>query len=93
MHVLIHVYADNQAAIYRLSSLSDKPGQQWVIRCQKAAKAIQNKKAKISLRWVPGYTDLEGNERADQLAKQATKQLPKTEETSLAFLGTKIRRL
>ncbi|KAL6151900.1 hypothetical protein ACJQWK_10153 [Exserohilum turcicum] len=45
----IHVYADNQAATYRLSSLSDSPGQQWLIRCLKAAKTIQSKKASIHL--------------------------------------------
>ncbi|KAH7559020.1 hypothetical protein BM1_03957 [Bipolaris maydis] len=89
----IHVYADNQAAIYRLQSLSDKPGQQWVIRCQKAAKAILNRKAKIFLKWAPGHTDIEGNERADALAKEATKQTPKKSQTSLAFLGTKIKLL
>ncbi|KAH7556799.1 hypothetical protein BM1_06233 [Bipolaris maydis] len=89
----IHVYADNQAAIYRLQSLSDKPGQQWVIRCQKAAKAIRNRKAKIFLKWAPGHTDIEGNEKADSLAKEATKQTPKKSQTSLAFLGTKIKLL
>jgi hypothetical protein len=36
----IHIYADNQAAIYRLQSLSDNPGQQWLLRCIKAAKRI-----------------------------------------------------
>lgn len=64
-----------------------------MIRCQKAAKAILNRKAKIFLKWAPGHTDIEGNEKADSLAKEATKQTPKKSQTSLAFLGTKIKLL
>jgi len=87
----IHIYADNQAAIYRLQSLSDSPGQQWLLRCIKAAKRIQHKGATIHLRWAPGHTDVEGNERADYLAKEAAKEEPSTTTISLAFIGTQIR--
>ncbi|KAH8621200.1 hypothetical protein IG631_24143 [Alternaria alternata] len=45
----INVFADNQAAVYRLRNLSDNPGQQWLIRCLKAAESIQAKKALICL--------------------------------------------
>jgi ribonuclease HI len=89
----IHVYADNQAAIYRLSSLADSPGQQWLLRCLKAAKTIQSKKAGIHLQWAPGHVSVQGNERADALAKEAAKEEPYSTATSLAFLGTEIRSL
>ena len=45
------------------------------------------------MKWAPGHTDIKGNEKADFLAKEATKQAPKKAQTSLAFLGTKIKLL
>lgn len=90
----INIFADNQAAIYRLQSLSNKPGQYWLLRCLKAAKSIRTKKATVHLRWAPGHTNVKGNERADALAKEAAKdgQLI-SETTSHAYLGTEIKRI
>jgi ribonuclease HI len=67
----IRIHADNQAAIHRLKGPSDNPGQAWQLRCFKAARRIMSKNATVSLHWVPGHEDIEGNERADQLAKAA----------------------
>lgn len=57
----------------------------------KAAKRIQHKGATIHLLWAPGHTDVQGNERADYLAKEAAKEEPSTTTVSLAFIGTQIR--
>ncbi|KAF7564239.1 uncharacterized protein PtrM4_153550 [Pyrenophora tritici-repentis] len=90
----IYVYADNQAAIHRLNNLSDNPGQQWLLRCIRAAKRITTKKASIHLQWAPGHNDVKGNEKADTLAKEAAKERPTTSTTaSLAYLGTEINKI
>ena len=90
----IYVYADNQAAIYRLNNLSDNPGQQWLLRCIRAAKRITTKKASIHLQWAPGHNDVKGNEKADTLAKEAAKERPTTSTiASLAYLGTEINKI
>ena len=49
------------------------------------------KGATITLNWVPGHTDVEGNEQADRLAKLATAQQPESDCTSLAMLGLWIK--
>ncbi|KAF7572893.1 hypothetical protein PtrM4_077980 [Pyrenophora tritici-repentis] len=87
------IYADNQAAIYRLKNLSDNPGQQWQLRCLKAAKTIRQKQATIHLLWAPGHTDIVGNERADYLAKEAAKEVPQSSTKSIAYLGTVIKKI
>ncbi|KAF2622300.1 hypothetical protein BU25DRAFT_463046 [Macroventuria anomochaeta] len=85
------VTADNQAAIYRLQTPSNKPGQAWQLRCIQAAHQIVSKGATVSIHWVPGHQDVAGNERADRLAKQAAKKRPSTHITSLAMTGIKIK--
>ncbi|KAF1936813.1 hypothetical protein EJ02DRAFT_479051 [Clathrospora elynae] len=89
----IRVHADNQAAIYRLQTPSDKPGQAWLLRCIQAANQIIRKGANISIHWVPGHKDVAGNERADSLAKRAAKKRPSSNTTSLAMTGIKIKNL
>ena len=88
------IYSDNQAGIYRLSKTSDNPGQASQIRCIEASNRIVAQGATITINWVPGHEDILGNELADSLAKEATKQ-PFLEPTytSFALLGLKIKGL
>lgn len=81
------VYTDNQAALLRLKTPSDNPGQSQQIRAILAAKTIKARKARIKLAWVPGHSDIVGNEEADSLAKAATKVTPDSNYTSFACLG------
>ena len=88
------IYSDNQASIYRLSKTSDNPGQASQIRYIEASNRIVAQGATITINWVPGHEDILGNELADSLAKEATKQ-PFLEPTytSFALLGLKIKGL
>ena len=72
----VKIYADNQAALLRLKTASNNPGQEWQIRCIKAAKRLKERGLSPSLHWVPGHQDIQGNEKADTLAKEATKLNP-----------------
>jgi ribonuclease HI len=87
------VYSDNQAGLLRLKTPSDSPGQNQQIRAIKATKAIIALGAKVELYWVPGHTDILGNDIADKLAKKATTIRPLVEETSFAYLGIQINKL
>ena len=88
-----HIFSDNQAGLYRLKTPSDHPGQSCQIRASTATELIRRKGAKVSLNWVPGHTDVVGNELADSLAKEATTLTPESDETSFAALGCKINEL
>jgi ribonuclease HI len=87
------IFSDNQAALLRLKTLSDNPGQDCQIRAIKATQRALRKYATIELVWVPGHTDLFGNEAADQLAKHGTKLPASSTKTSFAILGIKIKQL
>ncbi|WP_432712296.1 reverse transcriptase domain-containing protein [Pedobacter sp.] len=87
------VFADNQAAIQRIQTPSDNPGQSWQIRCLKAANKAKRKGTTIKLCWVPGHQDILGNEKADSLAKEAAKLPPSTTTTSLAIASIRTKDL
>ena len=89
----VRVYADNQAAIFRLKTASNSPGQEWQLRCSKAAERLQEKGILPTIQWVPGHQGVIGNEKADTLAKEATKLDPSSNMTSLAVIGTRIKQL
>ncbi|CAG8978349.1 hypothetical protein HYALB_00012484 [Hymenoscyphus albidus] len=88
-----HIYSDNQAGLWRLKTTSDHPGQDCQIRAIKAARKVASKGANTTIHWVPGHTDIPGNEKADKLAKAATTIQPSTQLTSFAMLGVKIRQI
>ena len=88
-----YIYSDNQAGLYRLKTVSDKPGQACQIRASQAAELAGSKGAAISINWVPGHTDVYGNELADSLAKEATKLAPSSDKTSFAVLGCRAKQL
>jgi hypothetical protein len=51
----------------------------------------RNRGATIEVSWVPGHMGIEGNDRADSLAKEATDLEPITETTTIASLHRQIR--
>ena len=51
----------------------------------------ENRRANIDFSWVQGHTDIEGNDRADELAKEATGLEPATETTTIVKLHWQLR--
>jgi hypothetical protein len=92
-HQTIQVYADNQAALRRLTTPSDQPGQTWQLRCIKAARQLQARGSSISAHWVPGHTGVHGNERVDGLAKRAALKEPSSDLTSLAMTACRVKNI
>lgn len=86
-----YIYSDNKGSLQRLQKISDLPGQDCQIRAIRAAKQLADKGAKLTIAWVPGHKDVDGNERADMLAKLGTKRELSSSITSLSTIATNAR--
>ncbi|XP_067141829.1 uncharacterized protein [Centruroides vittatus] len=65
--VPVIINTDSQAAIYTLRQFTDKN-----IMAMEVKSIIEEHDLKIKVRWVKAHIGIEGNERADALAKEAT---------------------
>ena len=65
--------ADNQAAIRSTTSIKPKSGHHLVDMFTKRLQAARktNTNLNLTIRWIAGHMEVEGNERADELAKEA----------------------
>ena len=83
----VTVMLDSQAAITRLSHQEVGQGQHLALRAYETVLALGNQGREVTIQWVPGHQGIEGNERADQAAKQAASRPPRGNqgELSLAF--------
>ncbi|KAI0993691.1 hypothetical protein K3495_g14493 [Podosphaera aphanis] len=89
-HIII--FSDSQAALQRLKSYDNRPGQMWLSRSLKAARELQEQGVTITLEWVPGHSDILGNIEVDKMAKEAAQELPdQSYPMSLAYLSKLIR--
>jgi ribonuclease HI len=68
----IYVLLDAQNAISRLQATEPGPGQALALRAHRAASRLASSGRPVTIQWVPGHSGVEGNELADQAAKQAT---------------------
>ena len=83
----IWIFTDNQAAIQRLNTLKPGPGQSTSLALSSISNNLHAFETTITVQWVPGHTDVPGNELADKLAKKSTLEKPPTYyNTSLSYL-------
>jgi len=83
----VWIFTDNQAAIMRIRTLKPGPGQEISIALTHISTELKALKCTLTIQWVPGHTDVAGNEKADQHAKLATTQRPPAFfRTSLSYL-------
>jgi ribonuclease HI len=75
-HCQLHIFMDNQAAITQTTHLTQGPRQEIAWLIHKIAMDINNTDSTITVHWVPGHTDIPGNDEADAVAKQATSMEP-----------------
>src|SRR5690606_9219718 len=66
----IWIFSDSQAAIQRLQHKRPGPGQQTASTIHKTISDLYSTyRIHTYINWVPGHTDVDGNETADQLVK------------------------
>jgi ribonuclease HI len=66
------IFTDNQATIQRVSTLKPGSGQQTALALARISKELATKEHRLMIQWVSGHTSVDGNEKADALAKLAT---------------------
>jgi hypothetical protein len=83
---------DNQAAITRTTHLTQGPGQETARLIHEIAMDINNTDSTITVHWVPGHTDIPGNDEADALSKQAVSTEPSTPSpVTLSWIRRRVR--
>ena len=84
------IFTDSVAAMRRLRGDAPGPGQEMAIRAIEIARWLVQEGNTVTVRWTPAHVGVEGNERADQAAKDAATPPPlrgTRGRFSLAFLG------
>jgi ribonuclease HI len=88
----IHLFTDNQSAILCATRLDRGPGQETALDILHTTNTLLQRSAPVTLHWVPGHTDIEGNEEADRLAKLATSCPPRASTPiTLSWLRRQIK--
>jgi ribonuclease HI len=64
----VSLYTDNQSLLQAVVKIGSKSGQHLVKAIKDSA---NNAKCKLTLKWISGHSKVDGNEKADELAKQA----------------------
>ena len=93
----IWIFVDNQAAIRRSLSPAATAGQHLAIRIINNLSDILQARPniKINIHWVPGHTEVAGNEIADKCAKDATGLPGRCPDsfTSLSYIKRQIQKM
>ena len=66
------IFTDSQAAIQAVVKSRNQSGQYLVHGIRQRLLAAQMMSIKVAIHWIPSHAEIEGNEQADILAKQAT---------------------
>jgi ribonuclease HI len=72
----IHLFTHKQIAILRASKSDRGPGQETALDILHTIGDLPDRAILVTLHWVPGHTEIAGNEEADCLAKMSTSQSP-----------------
>ena len=67
----ITIFSDSQTALRELQSSRNNTGQALKIQIYGQARQLLNQGGDVTIRWIPGHKEIEGNERADRAAKDA----------------------
>ena len=86
----IHVFIDSQAALKRLQKISLTGSQKVCYEITELCKQLARQN-KVTISWVPGHREIQGNEHADRLAKAGLKRKAKDPLTSLSYLKRKAK--
>ena len=88
----IILFADNTALITAITKEAPGLSQQTSQKFIKTTITFldKNRQATIEVSWVPGHMEIEGNNRADKIAKEATNLKPTTETITLVKLYQQI---
>lgn len=83
------MFTDSQAATARVLSDAPGPGQDMAVTISDLRQRLINQGNIVTLRWTPAHREVEGNEQADERAKEAAAlPLPRTTRRryNLSFL-------
>jgi ribonuclease HI len=80
--VSVTIFSDSQDILRALASTNQKSGQQLLRKCLERIQILEQKwSIRVSLRWVPGHSGVQGNEIAHAQAIQATEKGPPIRST------------
>ncbi|KAH8799142.1 hypothetical protein F5884DRAFT_634968, partial [Xylogone sp. PMI_703] len=68
----VTIFTDNQATIYSSRRPKLQSGQYILRRIVQRYNQLQQSNVKVCIQWIPSYHDVEDNEIADTIAKEAT---------------------
>ena len=89
----IVLFADNTASVTAITKETPRSSQQTSQKFVEATSIFldKNRRATIKVSWVPGNMGIEGNDRADEKANEATDLERGIETTTLAKLHRELR--
>jgi ribonuclease HI len=67
------IFSDAQSAIRRCGGDGPGPGQCWARAVIELTEEMAERECTLTVRWVPSHADVEGNELADAMAKEAAR--------------------
>jgi len=72
----VTIFTDSQAAVRRIVADEPGPGQKYAVAARKWAAVLKGARPemRIEIRWCAAHEGVEGNEKADEWAKQTAEE-------------------
>ncbi|KZS87045.1 hypothetical protein SISNIDRAFT_399553, partial [Sistotremastrum niveocremeum HHB9708] len=67
----VHIFADNSAAVLAIQNPEVHPAQLYSLDFRDRRQELEAMGIQVEGSWIPSHMGIEGNERADGLAKEA----------------------